>query len=176
MAGARSIRKNRGLITIISFPRVLLPMTSTAVEALAALPSFGVMFIVALATGEPVRWTWLLVVPSLLVLTLFNFGMSMIAARAANRIVDIQQLLPFLFRLGFYASGVLFNVESYVAQPKYRLLFEANPLYCFIEINRSFVLGGDLSPSIMVSAGLWTIAVLFGGFFWFRAGEDSYGE
>lgn len=176
MAGASSIRKNRGLITIISFPRVLLPMTSTAVEALAALPTFGVMFIVVFASGEQVRWTWLLVAPTLVALTLFNLGLAMVAARAANRIADIQQLLPFLFRLGFYASGVLFNVSSYVEQPKYRLLFEANPLYCFIQINRSFVLGSELEAPILLSAGLWTVGLLFGGFLWFRAGEDSYGE
>lgn len=176
MSGAKSLRKNRGLITIISFPRVLLPVTSTAIEALAALPAFGVMYVVALATGEPIRWTWILVVPTLCLLTLFNTGLAMIAARAASRVADVQQVLPFMFRLGFYASGVLFNVESYVAQPRYRALFEANPLYCFIEVNRSFVLGGDLSPYVVVSAIVWTLVIFGGGFLWFRAGEDSYGE
>jgi len=176
MAGARSVRKNYGLMTIISFPRALLPATSTTVEALAALPAFGVMFVVALATGEPVRWTWVLVLPTLAAFTLFNFGLSMSTARATNDVADIQQLLPFVFRLGFYASGVLFNVESYVEQPKFQALFEVNPLYCFIELNRTFILGGDLSPYVPLSAGLWTVALLLGGFFWFRAGEDSFGE
>lgn len=176
MAGARSIYRNRGLIKIISFPRVLLPVTSTVTEGLAAVPTFVVMFAVAALTGETISFEWLLVIPVFLVQSLFNVGLAMFAARAAHRVADVQQVLPFVFRLGFYASGVLFNVESYVAQPKYRLLFEANPFYCFIELNRSFVMDRPLDPLILLFAAMWTVVIFGGGFFWFRAGEDSYGE
>lgn len=175
-SGARSIRKNRGLITIISFPRVLLPVTATAVETLAALPAFGVMYVIAIATGESISWTWLLVIPTIFVLVFFSAGLAMIAARATNHVADVEQVLPFIFRLGFYGSGVLFNVDAYVEQPQYRALFEVNPFYCFIELNRTFILGGDLSPYVPLSAALWTIVLFVGGFLWFRAGEDGYGE
>ena len=176
MAGARAIYKNRGLIKIISFPRALLPITSTLTEVLTALPSFVVMVVVALATGEQPAWEWFLVAPIFVVQSVFNAGVALIASRATNHVADVQQVLPFIFRLGFYASGVLFNVESYVKQPEYRLLFEINPMYCFIEMYRSFLLDRPLDPYIVLSATIWTVAVAVFGLLWFRAGEEEYGR
>lgn len=176
MAGAKCVRKNRGLITIISFPRVLLPVTSTAIEALALVPGFLVMYVVAIVTGEEISWSWLLVVPNLALFTLFNVGLAMTAARATSHLADVEQVLPFLFRFGFYGSGVIFNVQEYVQRPEYQLFFELNPFYCFIELNRTFILGGDLDPLVPLSAVTWTTVMFVGGFLWFRAGEDRYGE
>ncbi len=58
-AGARTIVKNLGLLRSMSFPRALLPLTSTTSLLLQTLPTILVMFVIALLTGEPVRWTWL---------------------------------------------------------------------------------------------------------------------
>lgn len=176
MVGAGSIYRNRGLIRIVSFPRVLLPLTSTITEALAAVPSYALIVIVPLLTGEPLRWTMLLLVPLFLVQTTFNSGAACIAARAASHVADVQQILPFLFRLGFYASGVLFNVQAYVHEPRYRWMFELNPMYCFVTFGRWAVLGGDLDPVIIASIAVWTIVSAGTGFLWFRRGEDQYGR
>ena len=48
----------------------------------------------------------------------FNFGAALMAARATNSVRDISQLLPFIFRLLLYMSGVLFDVT---ATPKARV-------------------------------------------------------
>lgn len=174
MLGAKSIYKNRGLIRIVSFPRVLLPVTSTLTEALAAVPSYALIVAVPLITGEPLRWTMLLVVPLFVVQTCFNSGVACIAARATNHVADVQQVLPFIFRLGFYASGVLFNVEAYVET--HRWMFDLNPMYCFITLYRWAVFGGDLDSWILVSTPLWTVGIVLVGFLWFRRGEDQYGR
>ncbi|MGK0275582.1 MAG: teichoic acid transport system permease protein [Ilumatobacter sp.] len=176
MAGSRSIFKNRGLIKIVWFPRALLPAASTLTETLAALPTFAVMMFAVAATGESITWTWMLLVPAFAIQTVFNMGLALIVARATNHIADVQQILPFIFRLGFYASGVLFNVTAYVEQPQYRAMFYVNPLYCFIEINRSFLLDHKLDPVVVLSALAWTVGVSVIGLLWFRAGEDSYGR
>lgn len=176
IAGAKSMTKYSGLIQIISFPRALLPLTTTISESLAMAPAYVVMFTVALGTGESPKWTWLLVPVMFVVQAVFSLGVSLIASRAAHRVPDVQQVLPFVFRLGFYASGVLFNVNAYLDNKSYRPLFELNPLYCFVEINRSFVLNyGPLNGRLVVIALAWTVLVALAGFIWFRAGEDSYG-
>ncbi len=174
-AGAKCLRRNRGLIKLIWFPRAVLPLTSTLTEAITAITAFSVMFAVAILTDERPSASWLLVFVIFAFQGLFNLGLSLIAARAANHVADIQQLLPFLFRLGFYASGVLFNVESYV-QSDYRLLFELNPMYCYIQLYRAVILGMPASTTIIVSALAWTFGALVVGFIWFRRGEESYGR
>ena len=99
---------------------------------------------------------------------------SSISTLVWRNVADVQQVLPFIFRLGFYASGVLFNVEAYVET--HRWMFDLNPMYCFITINRWAVLGGELDPVIVASIAVWTVVIAMAGVLWFRRGEDRYGR
>lgn len=175
--GARALIKYRGLMQMVSFPRAVLPITATIFEMLTALPTFAVLFVTALATGEPPRLSWLLVIPVFAGLTLLNVGLALVAARATSHLPDVLQILPIIFRLGFYGSGVLFSVESYLDNPMGRLLFELNPLYCFIEITRSLTLVDYyVDDKLVVIASIWSLLAAVFGFLFFRAGEDSYGN
>ncbi|MDW3216954.1 MAG: ABC transporter permease [Ilumatobacteraceae bacterium] len=177
ITGARSLVKYRGLMKMVSFPRATLPITTTVTEALATIPPFAVMFVVALLTGEPVSASWLLVIPFFVVQTAFNAGLAMITARSVSHLADVQQVLPFIFRLGFYFSGVLFNVNAYVDGKSYEIIFRLNPLYCFLEIYRGAVLEGNVIDwQLAMIAGAWSAVLLVGGLWWFRRAEDSYGE
>lgn len=174
--GARSLIKYNGLIQIVSFPRATVPLTTTVTEALATIPPYIVMFVVALLTGETPAVEWLLVIPFFIVQTVFNAGVALMAARAVHHVPDVQQVLPIAFRLGFYFSGVLFNVSAYIDGKWYELLFRLNPLYCFIEIHRGAILGGvTLDWTLVAIACAWTVFALVAGFWWFRRAEDSYG-
>ncbi len=177
ITGARSLVKYRGLMSMISFPRATLPITTTVTEALATIPPFAVMFLVALVTGEPPALSWLLVVPFFLIQTAFNAGLALITARAVSHVADVQQVLPFIFRLGFYFSGVLFNVNAYVEGKSYEIVFRLNPLYCFLEVYRGALLEGTtIDWSLLAIAVAWSVGILVIGFWWFRRAEDSYGE
>lgn len=177
LTGATSLTKYRGLMQIVSFPRATLPITTTITEALATVPPFAVMFLVALATGEPPALRWLLVVPFFVIQTGFNAGLAMVTARAVSHVADIKEVLPFVFRLGFYFSGVLFNVNAYIEGKSYETIFRLNPLYCFLEINRGAILEGHaIDWELVAIATAWALGILVVGFWWFRAAEDSYGE
>ena len=173
--GATAITQNAGLLKAIRFPRALLPVTSTLTETLSSLPTFVIIYVVALLTGQDVRWQWALVPLVLVVQLLFNLGAAMVAARATTHFRDMTQLLPFFFRLLLYASGVIFLASAY-AESHYAWLFTANPMYCFITITRWCVMGEALDGTVVISALLWTIGLLLGGFLWFRAGEERYGR
>jgi teichoic acid transport system permease protein len=176
-AGAKSLVKYERLMQIVSFPRALIPLTTTLTETLATIPAYVVMFVMVTLSGEQPKLSWLLVIPFLGLQAIFTAGFALAMARAVSHVYDVSQILPFLFRLGFYASGVLFNVNSFIEGKSWRLLFEINPLYCFIEINRAVVLdGGTLDLSLLVTAVAWTVVVAVGGLLWFRAAEDSYGD
>ena len=154
--GATAITQNVGLLKAIRFPRALLPVTSTLTETLSSLPTYALIYIVALLTGEPVRWQWVLVPLVMAFQLIFNLGAAMIAARATTHFRDMTQLLPFFFRLLLYASGVIFLASAY-AQSHYSWLFTANPMYCYISITRWCVMGEEITTSIVLSALVWTI-------------------
>jgi teichoic acid transport system permease protein len=173
--GARSIISNAGLIKAIRFPRVLLPITSTVTETLASLSTFVVVYAMALITGEPVTWRWLMFPGLIGIMFVFNLGAAMIAARMTTHFLDTTQILPFLFRLLLYASGVIFSVDAYTEDnPAARVLFILNPMYCFVTLGRWCFMAGNLDVTLLVSASIWTVLIVTAGFFWFRAAEDRY--
>ncbi len=173
--GARSVVKNRGLIKAVRFPRVILPLTSTITEAIASLPTFLVAYFVAIATGEDITWRWLMLGPLIALMTVFNAGTAMIAARLTTHFADTTQILPFVFRLLLYVSGVIFNVDAYVDDDKLaNTLFTLNPYYCFISLARWSIMAGNLRIDLLVSASIWSLVIVVFGFIWFRAAEESY--
>lgn len=173
-AGAKSIVTNQPLLRSIWFPRAMLPVTTTVTQLFAFGPMLLVMLAVTLATGEQPRMSWLLI-PAILALQLvFTLGASLIAARAANQVVDIQQVLPFIFRLLLYGSGVLFLIDAYVQDSKYRLLFELNPFYGIVSIWRWVVLGYEIDSLLVWFTAIVSVLTLLFGFWWFRRGERSY--
>lgn len=173
--GARSIVANKGIIKAIRFPRALLPISSTTTEFLAAVPTFAIMYLVAMLGGYSPNIRWLAIVPIIAIQFLFSLGAAMLAARATTHFVDTQQILPFIFRLILYASGVIFSVDAYVNADSWtRWLFTLNPVYCFITLARWAVMGGEFRADLLLSCLVWTVALLIVGFVWFRAGEERY--
>ena len=173
--GARSIVSNGGLIRSISFPRAVLPLTTTCTETLAMVPGLLVIAFVAAATGAEFSLRWFALVPVIALQLLFNTGAALVAARATTHLRDIEQILPFVFRLLFYASGIIFSVEEYT-DSDVRWLFYLNPLYCSVTASRWAVEGGTLEGWVIVSTLMWSFGLLVGGFFWFRAAEAAYGQ
>lgn len=173
---ATSLSSNSGLLRSISFPRALLPVTTVATEALAFLPGIAVFVAVTLAFGVPVSASWMLLPLVLLLQTLFNVGASFITARLGHQIRDVRNLLPFVFRLLFYGSGVIFNVYAYLDDPALRWFFVLNPVFCVLAIYRWVLLGMEVELAELLSLIIWCIVLLIGGLWWFRRGEATYGH
>ena len=175
IAGASSIPNNKGLIRSLHFPRALVPITAVLTESLAAVPNVCVIYATAVLTGAPFRWTWLCL-PFVFASQFFlNIGAGLVAARASAHLSDLQQILPFLFRLGFYFSGVLFAVEAFASESQLRL-FEVNPAYCFIQIGRWTMMGGDLNTAWVISGAVWMVTLPVISLLWFQKGEELYGR
>jgi teichoic acid transport system permease protein len=173
--GARSVIANKGLIKAVRFPRVILPLTSTYTEVLAAIPTFAVAYVVALASGVGPTWRWLMLPPLLALMTVFNAGTAMIAARLTTHFADTTQILPFVFRLLLYVSGVIFSVDAYVADSAVlNTLFTLNPYYCFITLARWSIMAGNLQTDLLVSAVVMSVVFFVAGFAWFRSAEEMY--
>jgi teichoic acid transport system permease protein len=179
VGGANSIGNNLGLIRSLQFPRALLPVATVIQEALMLRSAAIVMVAIVLITGEGISWRWG-IVPAIVTLQFFfNLGGALLVARVADRIRDIANVLPFLFRLAFYLSGVLFLVDRFVSDPRLKALFVINPFYSFVSLPREYMLSSIEQDNVgwmWVSVLSWTIVSLLLGLVVFRAGEKSYGR
>lgn len=175
-SGARMIVKNRRLVQSINFPRAILPISSIVSETVSHFYALPVMFGLLLVVGVTPSWGWLLVVPIVVVQALFNLGVSMAVARFAFHFRDAQNFMPYLLRLWFYMSGVLYPVTGDEIPSWARTVLQLNPVWSIIEISRDAFLRSEVTGWVWALAGGWTLAALLGGFWYFRQAESEYGR
>jgi teichoic acid transport system permease protein len=178
-SGGNAIANNIGLIRSLQFPRAVLPMASVARETIAFGWSALVLVALLLLTGAFPTWRWLLAVPAFVLQVVFSIGAALFVARLTDSTRDISNVLPFVFRLGFYASGVLFPVDRFIEDERLLNLFLLNPLFVYLSLIRYALLedaGITNIAGLWISALVWTPAALLLGLVYFRAGEKSYGR
>ncbi len=174
-SSSRTVVTNIGLIRALRFPRALLPISETIEQTLAQFPVLVVLAIVAVATGETPSPTWLLLLPLTILQAMFALGIGFILARITTHFRDLQNFLPFIFRLVFYMSGVLYSVDAFVDSAALGRLFYFNPFYDHIEFVRWATLGGDFPVWAAFGAFVSSAIALPLGFVIFRRGEP-YGR
>ena len=181
--GVQAISGNLGLIRALHFPRASLPISVALVEARNMIVSMSVLCaIVLVITRDPISRQWLLIIPALLLQTLFNAGLAMLVARLGSKLHDLRQLIPFIMRVWMYGSAVLYPVTHFakVLGGWQLAVVEANPMLVFIELMRHALmedvpLAGS-ATLLWTEAAAWTVVVGIGGFVYFWRGEKGYGR
>jgi teichoic acid transport system permease protein len=133
------MRDNLPLIRALPFPRGCLPLGYVIIELQQLLLSFTVLFVIILAYGEPFTWYWFLILPILVLQTLFNVGCSFLLARWGSGFDDVSQLLPFVIRTWMYASGVIFSITTSLALVPGQSLYHHKHLAYLLQINPAAV-------------------------------------
>jgi teichoic acid transport system permease protein len=141
-----------------------------------------VLITIVLATGEPIRVHWLLMIPALFLQTLFNAGLAMLLARLGSKIIDVKNLIPFALRIWMYVSAVLYPVTRFTHTfHGWKLaVLELNPLLIYIELIRHALIENVelVGPPLRlwIEAFLWAAVMLIVGFTYFWRGEKGYGR
>ncbi len=177
-SGARSITANRALVQSLAFPRITLPIAGVAQQFMSLLPMLAVMGVLLTLLGHPPDWRWLLMIPLLALYTLFNLGVAMIAARLTVHVADLTQILPFVNRILFYSSGVLFAVDKILAShPTIMAIYDFYPLYQVLQIARGELMkGSHYPPSYWGWFALWSVLSFVVGLVFFWVAEERYGR
>jgi teichoic acid transport system permease protein len=128
------------LIRALHFPRAALPLAYVMIELQQMVLSMVVLAVIVLCTGEPITWYWLLVIPALLLQTIFNVGAGLATARLGSNVNDFSQLLPFLMRTWLYVSGVLFQISTLDIARKWVAVLQLNPAAIYITLIREALL------------------------------------
>ena len=176
--GAKSITGNRALVQSLSFPRIALPLAVVVENLLSLMPMLGVMFVVLWSLGHPPHWQWLLLFPLLLSYTLFNAGVAFFTARLTVHFRDLTQVLPFVSRILFYTSGVLFSVSRiFQSHPWVISLYDWHPIYQVLVIARSLLMTHEaFDPMYWIYTATWGVLTCGIGFVFFWLAEERYGR
>jgi teichoic acid transport system permease protein len=179
--GSKSITRNAQLVSSLSFPRILLPISMVLQSLFELIPMMAVMLAIVLISGEPVTFAWLMLIPILALFTLFNAGVAFIAARLTVHFRDFSQIVPFITRLMFYTTGIFFSVEEYLSKLKdgELLLFivRLNPVHDYIALARGMLVEYSVvDPMHWIVAIVGAFAFFIFGFIYFWKAEEQYGR
>ena len=177
--GARSIQQNRSVIQAFSFPRATLPIAVNLRELLANIPVFIVMVLLVLVIPptEEISWLGLLIIPALLLQSIFNLGVGLILARIISKVNDVVHLLSFALRAWMFSSAVFYSYDRFIDQPVMLEIIKLNPLFNVLDIVRDVLLYNTV-PDWQTWAILscWALGALAIGSVYFWRAEETYGR
>ncbi|MDN4477886.1 ABC transporter permease [Demequina sp. SYSU T00039] len=179
--GAKALTGNVSLVRSLHFPRMLLPVSAVLKELYTLAPMLVVLVAILIGFGELPTLNWLLMVPILALMTMFNLGVALIAARLTVHLRDIGQLIPIITRILFYASGIFYSIDLVLAPPAHPAwmlqVAQFNPVHAFIELGRGALqTTQELEPLLwVVASGSALVTLVFGVVFFWRA-EERYGR
>jgi teichoic acid transport system permease protein len=180
MQGATSITSRQGLVRSLKFPRVLLPVSTTIGELLSFAFEVIILFIFAFATGEGISWKVILLPAVVLLHTVFNLGVALIVARLNDTFRDVQQLIPFIFMLLRYLTGVMIPITRFEESAPLAVYYVLswNPLVQILDLYRWVFMesGAHVTLFDVVHAVVVSIVIFLVGLKFFAGAEHRYGR
>jgi len=177
-SGAKSITGNGSLVQSLAFPRITLPLSSVVQQLMTLVPMLAVMGVYIMVLGAPITAEWLLMIPLVVLFTVFNLGVALIGARLTVHVRDLTQLLPLITRILFYTSGVLFSIDSILKNHPWAVqLFDYHPIHEMLAIARGLLMPDMPYPPIYwLYFTIWSVAVFVAGILFFWSAEERYGR
>jgi teichoic acid transport system permease protein len=178
LGGASTISTRQGLMRSFLFPRAIIPISNTISHLITFGFQLGVLFVLSIATGAGVSVRWLLLPIILLIHTALNLGGAFVAARLNDSFQDIEHLIPFLFRLLQYTSGVMFSIDRFSnsSNAAARALVTHNPIVTILNLYRWMILGTPVGTRNLVETCVVAALILIFGLRFFRVAENRYGR
>ena len=138
--GMNALMNNAHIFTRINVPKYFFLLTKNVSAFINFLITLAVFLLFTALDGVPFRWTFLLMLYPILMLTLMNIGFGMVLSALYVFFRDIQYLYDIFTLLLMYLSAIFYTVDAYPAD--IRQLFMLNPLYACIRYVRIVVLDG----------------------------------
>ncbi|MFE1083453.1 ABC transporter permease [Brevibacterium sediminis] len=178
--GTGAIRSGASMIKGFQFPRAALPISIVVRNFLDFMPTLLVMIIVLAVVPplEVITWRVVLVIPVIILQTLFNVGLACFLARLGHKIPDLTNFMSIVSRFWLYGSGVFFSVEDRLKNhPALLEAMQYNPMNAYLTLVRNSLLYGvDTAPRMWIVGTVWAIGLLIVGFWFFWRGEENYGR
>jgi len=107
-----SLVARENLLRRVRFPRLVVPLS----VALFCLFNLGmnliVVFIFILASGVTPMWSWLELIPMIVLLVIFSSGVGMLLSALYVRFRDVQPIWEVFLQLLYYGSPILYTVQT----------------------------------------------------------------
>ncbi|MDR0626121.1 MAG: ABC transporter permease [Bifidobacteriaceae bacterium] len=176
--GGRAIASKVKLVRALEFPRAVLPISVTLTEMIMMWPALVIMLVIVMAKGHRPTWSWLLLIPAVILIYMFVLGCGFFLARVVSATPDLGNLVPIITQLARFVAGVFFSLEVMAA--KFGLLGQIaiyEPFALYLRLARSAVLAEVPAGWFEWALGAgYSIIALILGYIYFWLAEARYGR
>jgi ABC-2 type transport system permease protein len=161
-----SMVEREGLVRKIQFPRMAVPVSVVLTASFNLVLNLLVVLCFALASGVEPRWSWLEAPVLVALLAAFVVGLAMLLSALYVRFRDVKPIWEVILQVAFYATPVIYAIETIDVSEKLREAIMLSPLAAILQQFRHAVIDPG-APSAAAAAGgsvrlLIPAALLFG--------------
>ena len=171
---SNSLVGNAALITKVYFPRLVIPGAAVGAALVDFAISAAIMFAMAIYYGVAFSASLLMLIPLVLMITLFATGVGMWMSGLNVKFRDVRYALPFILQIWMYVTPIIYPVSFIPAH--WRWLIALNPLSGIIQGFRCAIFGRPFDwTGLAISAAL-AVGVLIYAAFAFRRMEREFAD
>ncbi|HEX4805473.1 MAG TPA: ABC transporter permease [Conexibacter sp.] len=145
-----------GLLRKMRFPRLVVPLSVALTAAFNLAANFVAVLAFALASGVAPSWSWLQLIPLVLLLATLAVGVGMLLSALYVRFRDVQPIWEVVVQALFYGSPIIYVAAQYATRGGERLQHLAltlNPIATLLTQSGHAFIGGAKLPSAADAAG-----------------------
>jgi ABC-2 type transport system permease protein len=160
-----SVVNQEALVRKIHFPRMAIPVAVVLTAGFNLTLNLGVVIVFGVASGIHPRWSWLQAPALIALLATLVIGLAMLLSALYVRYRDVKPIWEVALQVLFYATPVIYAIETISVSPRIKELLMLNPIAAILEQFRHAVIDPG-APSAAVAAGgghrlLVPVALLF---------------
>lgn len=135
--GSISIISSEHYLKKVYIPKMFFPLVAVGTESANFCLSLVSMIALGVFLGMPVGPTLLLTPLAILLLTAFNFSLSLLLAIGTVYFRDLTHIIKIVLNAVFYLVPILYPLDRIPAN--FRPFFSLNPIYYFINLFRTTI-------------------------------------
>lgn len=147
-----SVVGQEAIVRKTQFPRLVIPLSVVLTSLFNLMLSLVVVFIFILAFGVSPTWTWLLFPIVLVLLLILTAAVAMTLSSLYPRFRDVGIIWTVFSTALFYATPILYPIDSLDGHPTLRHIIMVNPLSPIFELARKWVITPS-APGPAAAAG-----------------------
>ena len=112
----RMVKRYKSVISRVYLPKVMLLLSQMIVNGFKMLISFGIVVIMMLIFRVPLSYHVIYVIPILITLAIFTFGIMCIEMHFGVYIDDLANVTDIALKLLFYMTGIFFDIDQRIGK------------------------------------------------------------
>ncbi|HEX7903833.1 MAG TPA: ABC transporter permease [Chitinophagaceae bacterium] len=171
-----SMIQNANIIKKIYFPRLIIPCSAILVALFDFVIAFIIFIILCIFLKQPLYLTGIFYFPMGILLSMIAaVGLGFFLAALNVKYRDFRYALPFLLQVLFFASQIIYPLQS-VQSSLFKYLLAINPMNAAIELFRASLSTASPDMKIVVIGTGSSLFLLIIGLFYFRKTEAYFAD